>query len=138
MNTYRYADIKIGHAEQFSVEITGDMMASFLSITQDTNPLHNDEEFAIAQNFPQRVVYGMLTASLFSTLAGVYLPGRYSLIQRVEADFPNPVFVGDVLTVSGVVKDKSDAFNTLELRTTITNQDGKKVCRGKMRIGVTE
>ncbi|MBQ9091319.1 MAG: hypothetical protein IJY52_03500, partial [Anaerotignum sp.] len=60
----------------------------FLAITGDINPLHNDQEFAQKQGHPDKVAFGMLTASFLSTLAGVYLPGRY---REYSASSPSPI-----------------------------------------------
>ncbi len=136
MNNYTYDDMQIGQEESFSVLITEKMMNSFLDITGDINPLHNDAEYAADKGYPNRVVYGMLTASFLSTLAGVYLPGKYSLIHTVETEFVKPVYVNDSLTVKGIVTQKDDNFKVIWLKVVITNQYGKKVCRAKMRIGL--
>ena len=136
MNEYSYEEISIGHKESFSVNVTEEMMASFNKMTGDINPLHNDEEYAKSKGNPGRVVYGMLTASLLSTLAGVYLPGKRSLIQEVKIKFAKPVYVGDTLTVEGAVEEKNDTFRLLMLKVTIRNQAGEKVCRAKMQVGV--
>ena len=136
MNEYKYEDITVGMKESFSVRVTEEMMGQFLQITGDNNPLHNDEAYAREKGFPSRVAYGMLTASFLSTLAGVYLPGKYSLIYNVQTEFPKPVFIGDELTVTGKVSEKDDRFRMFTVKVSITNGSGKKVCRGKMTIGV--
>lgn len=138
MNEYRYEEIETGHKESFTVTVTKEMMESFCSITGDINPLHNDEDHARAKGHPGRVVYGMLTASLLSTLAGVYLPGRNSLIHEVKVKFVKPVYIGDTLSVEGVVEEKHDVYSLLVLKVTIRNQAGDKVCRAKMQVGVEE
>ena len=76
----------------------------------------------------------MLTASFLSTLAGVYIPGERSLIQQVETKFAKPVYIGDELTVTGEITELVESVQRLELKVTITNQDGKKVLRGTMGI----
>ena len=136
MNEYTYEEIETGHKESFTVDVTEEMMASFNAMTGDINPLHNDEEYAKSKGHPGRVVYGMLTASLLSTLAGVYLPGKRSLIQEVKIKFAKPVYVGDRLTVEGIVEEKHDVYSLLVLKVTIRNQAGEKVCRAKMQVGV--
>lgn len=140
MNRYTYDEISIGQTESFSVTITNEMMDSFCAMTGDINPLHADAEYAKkageGSQFAGRVVYGMLTASFLSTLAGVYLPGEHSLIHRTEAEFPAPVYVGDTLLVSGEVAGKNDDFRFIELKVSARNGAGKKVMRGKMRVGV--
>ena len=134
MNTYTFEELSVGMSESFSVKITEEMLDSFKGITGDVNPLHNDEEFAKGKGHPGRVAYGMLTASFLSTLAGVYIPGERSLIQQVETKFANPVYIGDELTVKGEIVELVESVQRLELKVTITNQNGKKVLRGKMQI----
>ncbi|MBR6158800.1 MAG: MaoC family dehydratase [Lachnospiraceae bacterium] len=136
MNEYTYEEIEQGHRESFSVTVTEEMMESFCRMTGDINPLHNDKEYAGSLGHPGRVVYGMLTASLLSTLAGVYLPGKRSLIQEVKVKFVKPVYIGDTITVEGIVEEKHDVYSLLVLKVTMRNQDGDKVCRASMRIGV--
>ncbi len=138
MNYYSYEDIDIGHKESFTVTVTEEMMSSFRSITGDVNPLHNEEAYALSKGHRGRVVYGMLTGSLLSTLAGVYLPGERSLIHEVKLKFAKPVYIGDTLTVEGVVDEKNDTYSLLMLKVTIRNQDGDKVCRATMQIGVDD
>ena len=136
MNEYRFEDLTVGMEESFTVKVTQEMLDAFLAITGDINPLHNDETHARERGFSDKVVYGMLTASFLSTLAGVYLPGKFSLIHGVEVEFPKPVFVGDELTVSGVVSELNERFQTFTMKVTIRNGEGQKVCRGKMKMGV--
>ena len=141
MNHYSYQEIDIGHTESFTTEITEEMMDSFHRITKDCNPLHLDSNYATERSggiYPGRVAYGMLTASFLSTLAGVYLPGENSLIHRIEAEFPAPVYIGDTITFIGKVIRKYDNFSIIEVKVTAVNGVGKKVCRGKMRIGVVK
>lgn len=134
MNRYTYEQIGVGHRESFDVTVTEEMMECFLRITGDVNPLHMDAGYAVTRNYADRVVYGMLTSSFYSTLAGVYLPGKYSLIHSVESKFLRPVYVGDTLTVSGTVKEKEDAYRMLILNLLIQNQKGEKVSKGTMQI----
>lgn len=81
-----------------------------------------------------KVVYGFLVSSFYSTLAGVYLPGKWSLIYDVEIGMTAPVYIGDELTVSGKVIGKDDAYKMLCLKLQIKNQNGRKVSKGKMRV----
>ncbi len=138
MNTYCYADIETGQKESFSVRVTEETMDSFKAITGDINPLHNDSDHARNRGYEDRVVYGMLTASYLSTLAGVYLPGEKSLIQSVEIRFSKPVYIGDILDIEGEVTEKNDTFKVIILKVSIKNQQGKKVLKGSMQIGVAE
>ena len=145
MNEYRFKDIisKEENKEEctsaeFQVTVTDEMMKKFLDISGDENPLHVDSSFASDHGFKDRVVYGMLTSSFYSRLAGMYLPGKYCLLHSVETSFKLPVFVGDTLEISGFVKVKHEATQTIEISAQIVNQDGKKVGKGKILAGFLE
>ncbi len=124
--------------DRFEVRITTGMMEKFLDVTGDSNPLHTDLDFARAAGYADRVVYGMLTASFYSTLVGVYLPGRFVLLHGVDASFAAPVLPGDLLTVRGEVSSVNQELKLVDMRAHITNQNGVKVSRAKIRMGVRE
>ncbi len=138
MNKYTYEELYIGQKEAFSVTVRGEDFQHFRQITGDTNPLHNDEEYAKGKGNKSKVAFGMLTASYLSTLAGVYLPGERSLIHSVEVKLEAPVYEGDLLTVNGEVIEKNDTFRFIVVKALIKNQDGKKVLKGKLQIGIMD
>lgn len=138
MNHYTLAEMQPGLTESFTITVTQEMMDAFLNLTGDCSPIHVDEDYAKGRGYPGRVVYGMLGASFFSTLAGVYLPGEHCLLHGVDCKFARPVFVGDTLTISGTVTHVSEAVSEAEIKATITNQDGKKVTRGVIRAGLAK
>lgn len=138
MNHYRLADLTPGVTESFTVTITEEMMAQFYAITGDNSPIHMDADYAAGRGYPGRVVYGMLGASFLSTLAGVYLPGEHCLLHGVDLKFAKPIFIGDTLTVTGVVDEVNDTFREITIKASIVNQDGKKVTRAAIRAGVAQ
>lgn len=136
MNYYTFADLKTGQSEGYSITVSENMLDQFMKITKDVNPLHTDEQTAIKHGFRKRVSYGMLTASFLSALAGVYLPGRYSLIQGVDVYFVKPVYTGDELTVLGTVDELHPSVQQIVLKVVISNQNNEKVLRGRMKVGL--
>lgn len=145
MNEYKYDDIYVGLEQEFKVDINEDMLDTFCKITGDINPLHNNIEFAKTKGYNERVVYGMLTASFLSTLAGVYLPGKNSLIHEVNILFKKPVFISDSpLTIKGKVIEKNsysliqNEKGQIVLKYDIINKNDEKVLRGTMKVGVLD
>ena len=135
MNEYRFEDLKIGQEEYFTVTVTQEMMDSFLDLSGDTNPLHNDEGFALSQGYQNKVVYGLLTTSFLSRLVGVYLPGRYCLLQGIDVKYSRPVYVGDILIVKGIVDELHESVKRAVIKVFIQNHDEKKVVKGKVEVG---
>lgn len=60
------------------------------------------------------------------------------MLQSVHVDFLNPVYVGDVLTVSGEVVEIHDSVRQVIIKATIKNQDNKTVSRAKNEAGVLQ
>lgn len=135
MKEYAFEDHKIGTEESFEVEVTAAMLESFADISGDQNPLHTDEAYAKESGYEGRVVFGMLTASFYSTLVGMYLPGKLALFQGIDISFRSPVFVADRLTVTGTVSYLNEAYRQIEIKATIRNQDGKIVSKAKIKTG---
>lgn len=138
MNHYTLAEMTPGLTEEFTVTVTAEMMDAFRTLTGDVSPIHIDAAYAKDRGYPGRVVYGMLGASFFSTLAGVYLPGEHCLLHGVECKFAKPVFIGDTLTVKGTVLRVTEIGNEAEIKAVITNQNGQRVTRGIIKAGLAK
>ncbi len=139
MNKYTFEQLQKGHKESFETEVTKEQMDSFRELSGDINPLHSDESFATSKGFNGRVAYGHLTASFFSTLAGVYLPGENCLIREVSYKFMRPVYIGDKLIVTGEVTEMDDRTKEVFLKVRIYRKaDEEILVRGKMIVGVLE
>ena len=138
MNAYTLSDIEEGMTASFTTTVTEEWFDHFLAVSGDDNPLHTDAAFAAECGYEGRVLYGMCTAALYSRLAGAYLPGKYCLLQECEASFVKPVFAGDVLTVTGTVKEVDERFSRIRLRADIRNQKGEKVSRATLLCGFTK
>jgi 3-hydroxybutyryl-CoA dehydratase len=136
MNAYRFDELAVGLGHAFTVTVTAAMVDRFRADTGDDNPLHADPTFAAEFGHPGVVVFGLLTASFYSTLVGVHLPGRHALLHGVDVGFLRPVYVGDTLTVAGAIAYRNEAYRQLELAATIHNQAGVKVSKAKLKVGV--
>lgn len=136
MKEYHFKDMAVGTKEEFEVTITEEKMQQFRAMSGDVNPLHCEDEYGRQQGFREKVVYGMLSASFYSTLAGVYLPGKYCLLHSVETLFKKPVYVGDTLKICGEIAELYDTFKQIKIKAKITNQYGEVVNRGIIKAGV--
>ena len=138
MNEYKFSDIEIGLEESFEVKIDNSKMDKFLDISNDINPLHVDSNYAKKKGFLDRVVYGLLTSSFYSTLVGVYLPGKSCILQGIDIQFSKPVYIGDALKISGKVSYINEAYKQIEIKAFITNQNNEKVSKATIKTGVID
>ncbi|MEM7469455.1 MAG: MaoC family dehydratase [Pseudomonadota bacterium] len=107
---YYIDEISVGMQATFAKTLTDADLSAFASASGDTNPLHLNEEFAERTRFNGRIVHGMLTTSLWSTIVGTQLPGPGSAYMGQSIRFLKPVQVGETvtatLTVTAVDEDK--------------------------------
>jgi acyl dehydratase len=135
---YTLQDIELGHKKTFTVRITESMLNNFASVSGDHNPLHIDENYARKTPFEKRVCHGMLLASFFSRLVGMYLPGKNALYFSQSLNFKAPCFIDDEVIIKGEVIDKSMATRIITLKTTVYNQVGKCLVDGMAKVIVRE
>ncbi len=91
---YFLEDVSIGASASFAKAISDADVNAFAAVSGDDNPLHLDENFAAQTRFGGRIVHGMLTVSLWSTIVGTKLPGPGSAWLRQEILFVKPVRIG--------------------------------------------
>ena len=135
MNEYRWEDISLGMKAQFEASFTDEMIQQYAAISGDRNPLHVDAFYARDHGFPGPVVFGMMTSSLYSQLAGMYLPGKYALLQGIDIDFNAPAFAGETVSVSGEVVYLTEAYRRFEIRARIRKPEGKLISKATIRVG---
>tara|TARA_B100000029_G_scaffold1783_1_gene2178 strand:+ start:704 stop:1135 length:432 start_codon:yes stop_codon:yes gene_type:complete len=131
---YTYNDIEIGLSKEFQVEITESLVNDFAKISGDFSPIHMDDSYAKSTTFKKRVVHGMLLASFLSRMDGMFLPGKHALYFSQSVEFRNPCFIGDVVTISSKVIDKSDSTKIIKIESEITNQENKLLVYGLGRV----
>jgi acyl dehydratase len=117
----KFHEICIGQINTFEIKITEKMVDDFANFSGDYNPLHMDQNFAKSKNFKNRVCHGMLLSSFFSTLIGMYLPGKNSLYFSQTINFQLPCYINQKITVSGEVKEIIPSIKTIVLETKIFN-----------------
>ncbi len=134
-----FEEIKVGTESSFEVTVSGEEVIRFASLSGDYNPLHVSmmENGDISAN-GRHISHGMLLASYFSRLVGMYLPGRKALYLSQESRFIKPVTIGDRILIKGTITAKSDASRVITLKTEIYNQAKELVVDGKAEVLVRE
>ncbi|AKH22268.1 hypothetical protein AAY24_13240 [Sedimenticola thiotaurini] len=100
LHGYYLEDITVGMEAVVSKTISEADVLMFSAVSGDDNPLHMNREFAECTRFKERIVHGMLTTSLWSTLVGTRLPGPGCAYLGQQINFLKPVHIGDTVTAS--------------------------------------
>lgn len=132
---YYLEDISVGMSEIYAKTITEADVAMYAAVSGDTNPLHLNDEFASHTRFKSRIVHGMLTTSLWSTLIGTRLPGPGCIYMSQEMKFIRPVRIGDTVTARVTVYE----INEEKQRVLLNGEclvHGELVARGSGKVWV--
>lgn len=132
---YYLEDITLGMSALFAKTMTDADVLAFAAVSGDHNPLHVNEEFAAATRFKTRIVHGMLTTSLWSTLVGTRLPGPGAAYMSQDTRFLKPVHVGDTVTARMTVVAIDLTRQRVELDAECLVR-GEQVAVGRARVWV--
>jgi len=128
--------LKVGDKALLSKAFTEEEVFRFADISGDRNPLHLDKDFGEASIFGQRIVHGMLVASLFSGLIGMKLPGEGSVYLGQSLTFKAPVAIGEQVTASVEIINIREDKPIVTLRTVCINSEGTVVIEGEAVVKV--
>lgn len=138
MSGYSIDEIFIGMKRSVSKTITEADLQAFAGITGDLNPVHMNAEYAKGTRFGERIAHGMLTASFFSTIVGMCIPGADAIYLSQNLEFLLPVKIGDTITATGEVISRVPDKRIATLMMTATNQQGQVVVQGEGKVMATK
>ncbi len=138
MRGYSIEEIEVGMKRSVSKTISESDVYTYAGIIGDINPIHVNTEYAKTTRFGERIVHGMLTASFFSTVVGMLMPGAGAIYLGQSCRFLLPVKFGDTVTAIGevtkVIPEKKIAY----IKTTVINQRGELVVDGEATVMATK
>ena len=127
-------EMKIGDHASVPKTVSETDVYLFAGITGDLNPAHTNEVAASKTMFKTRIAHGMLGAGFISAVLGMYLPGPGTIYMGQELKFTKPVHIGDTVTATATVEEIILEKNRVILDTTVVNQDGEVVIKGKATV----
>lgn len=127
-------EMKIGDHASVTKTVSETDVYLFAGITGDLNPAHTNEVAASKTMFKTRIAHGMLGAGFISAVLGMYLPGPGTIYMGQELKFTKPVHIGDTVTATATVEEIILEKNRVVLDTTVVNQDGEVVIKGKATV----
>lgn len=132
---YSINTIEVDSSAIFSRTIIENDVHLFAELSGDFNPLHMDDIYAATTSFGKRVVHGMFLGALCSRLVGMHLPGRRCLYLKQDLLFKSPVYIGDTVTLEGVVRSKSVVTSLVTIFITI-KKEGVTVVTGEAVVKI--
>lgn len=127
-------ELYIGQAYEMNKVFTDQDISTFALLSNDTNPIHLDDNYAKSSVFKRRIVHGFLSSSLISAIIGTKMPGPGSIYLHQEMNFKRPVFIGDNVRALVTVTDINLVKSIVFLDTNCYNEKGDITIEGKAII----
>jgi len=109
---------------------------NFIELSQDRNPLHTNEEFAVSKGFKGIVMHGNILNAFLSYFIGECIPVKNVIIHSQQIQFKNPVYMNDELDFNAKVFEVYESVNTVVFKFIFKNRDSKVVAKGVIQIGI--
>ena len=99
-------------------------LVGYAAASGDHNPIHQDEQVALAVGLPGVIAHGMYTMALAARAVEAWFPGAE--VVSLGCKFTSPVVVpadgAAEVEVAGEVKDSADGLTTVALAVTCSGQ----------------
>lgn len=127
---------KIGDTFEETFVVSDKTYKSFIDLTNDRNPLHTNEQFAIAKGFKGIVMHGNILNGFLSYFIGECLNTKNVIIHSQEIQYKNAVYLNDELLFNATVNGIYESVNAVEFKFDFRNADSRIVAKGKIQIGI--
>lgn len=119
LHGYYLEDLDIGMSASYAKTISESDVYLFAGISGDNNPIHVNEEYAKNTPFGGRIVHGMFSAALISTVAGTRLPGPGCIYIDQSIKFKAPVHIGETACATLTITDINLRHKRVKCRTDV-------------------
>ena len=115
-------------------KISEELVIDFVKLSNDKNPLHTVDAFAIEKGFKSSVVQGNLQNCFISYFIGECLPSKNVMILSQNINFKNPVYINDILNLRVKIIGVFESVGLIEFDFNFTNQLNKIISKGIIKI----
>ena len=118
-------------------KISEELVSNFVKLSNDRNPLHTIDEFAIDKGFKSRVVQGNLQNCFISFFIGECLPSKNVMILSQTIKFKKPVYIDDTLNLKVKIIGIFESVGLIEFDFKFINQLDRIISNGIIKIKLT-
>jgi acyl dehydratase len=130
--------LSIGQTAEATKVFTQEDLQEFLTLVNETNSIFTDQVHAQALGFRDVILPGGLMGGMVSDLLGTQLPGRGTNWLKQKYHFLKPAYPNDEITAKVEIIRLRPEKDLVNLRTTLTNQNGEIVVDGEALVWVSD
>src|ERR1700722_189592 len=128
--------MKKGDKYTHRFEVNEEVYMGFLKLFKDKSSIHTDEEFAKMKGFKLYLMHGSILNGFISYFIGEVIPEKDIMEYSLTTDFKSPVYLNDSVTLHAYVADMYESVNSGKIKFYFENDEGIKVAKGSVLIGI--
>ncbi|MET3575954.1 MaoC family dehydratase [Bhargavaea ullalensis] len=137
MNVRPISELEEGESLKIVEKIEDRDLLLYLGLTNDSNPLYIQHDFARAAGYDEPVVPAvMLTGIVFSSISK-HLPGPGARITEQSIRFPEAARHGSTLTFRLEILSVRQEAGILQIRVEGEDEDGRSVMAGEVKVAIS-
>ena len=117
-------------------KLDNNLYENFRDIFRDFNPLHTNELYAIEKGFKGVVMHGNILNGFLSNFIGENFGLSNTIIHSQSIVFLKPVYLNSLLKLEAKITEVYESVNTCLIKYAFINEEGIKVSKGKLQIGI--
>ncbi|MCX8522338.1 MaoC/PaaZ C-terminal domain-containing protein [Chryseobacterium formosus] len=126
--------LQLNQKFQHQFQVDDKIYNGFISVFEDKNALHTNEEFAQNKGFKSKVMHGNILNGFLSFFIGELLPTENVMILSQNINFKNPVYLNDILNFEAIIEEQSEAVYVNIFKFKFINNENKIVATGRIQI----
>ena len=115
-------------------KISEELVCDFVKLSNDRNPLHTIDKFAIDKGFKSMVVQGNLQNCFISYFIGECLPSKNVMILSQTINYKKPVYINDILFLKVKIIGVFESVGLIEFDFNFKNQLDEIISKGIIKI----
>ncbi|MGI2326364.1 MaoC/PaaZ C-terminal domain-containing protein [Planococcus sp. YIM B11945] len=123
-------DINVGEKLQLTEKIEDKDLLLYLGLTNDSNPLYIQHDFASQTAFEKPVVPSIMLTGIIASAISKYLPGAGSYISEQRLKFIKPIYHYSTIEFLLEVTAVNVKNNEVTVRVEATDENGEKAIEG--------
>lgn len=127
-------DISEGEKLKLTEKIEDKDLLLYLGLTNDSNPLYIQHDFASRTPFEKPIVPTIMLTGIVTSAASKYLPGPGSHVVEEHLQFPKAVFHYETIDIQFEVSEVRTETNTITIEVEAVNEEEEVVISGYMKV----
>lgn len=127
-------EISVGEKLKLTEKIEDQDLLLYLGLTNDSNPLYIQHDFAAQTSFNKPIVPTIMLTGIITSAASKYLPGPGAHVVEEHFKFPQAVNHYEIINIDFEVSEVREENNRITIEVEAKNEQEEIVISGYMKV----